>query len=490
MINLRPYQIDAINACRESLRAGHKAPIIVAPTGSGKTICASEIIRAAEAKGKSTLFLAHRFELVSQASLKLASFDIAHNIIAPEQSVRQIKVEHFRAFNRSFVDHRSKTDIGTVQTKARRLETFKKSYDNLIIDECHLSIAPSYKKVIAAYPKAILVGLTASPTRLDGKGLGLHCGGLYDDLILLCQPQKLIDDGFLVPFRFFASPAPIQDVSSVKIVNGDYDQNKIAEIMNRPTITGDAIDHYRKLAHKRPAMIFCANIKHADDTALQFKSAGYNAVSVSGNSTAQERKAAIDGLSNGSVDVVCNAMLYIEGLDCPIISCIILLAHTQSLTRFMQSCGRGGRPYKNKEDCIVLDHVGNCLRHGFPSDDREWSLDGAKKRRKNEVAPVSVMRCHVCYAMFKNGSHCPQCGAAMVAGAVRREIKQVEGTLVEITPEQRKAQQIARRLDIRKCRTYEELLAYAEQQGYQYPSAWSRKQLSIREQYKSKRAQA
>jgi hypothetical protein len=142
-----------------------------------------------------------------------------------------------------------------------------------------------------------------------------------------------------------------------------------------------------------------------------------------------------------------------------------------------------------KPCAYILDHVGNVARHGLPDDDREWSLDGAKKRRKNEVAPVSVMRCHACYAMFKPSTHCPQCGAAMVAGAVRREIKQVEGTLVEITPEQRKAAQVARRIDIRKCRTYEELLAYGEQQGYQYPAQWARKQLSIREQYKKRAAQ-
>lgn len=478
MINLRPYQVSAIEACRESFRTGHNAPIIVAPTGSGKTVCASEIIRSAGLKNKSTLFLAHRFELVSQASLKLASFDIAHNIIAPAQSVRQIKVDHFRAFGRSFVDHRSITDIGTVQTKSRRLESFKKNYDNIIIDECHLSIAPSYKKIIAAYPRAKLVGLTASPTRLDGKGLGLHCGGLYDDLIMLCQPEQLINEGFLVPFRFFTSPTPPPDVSTVKIVNGDYDQNRIAEVMNKPTITGDAIDHYRKIAHKRPAMVFCANVKHAEDTAAQFCNAGYRAVAVSGNSTPQERKAAIDGLNNGLVDVVCNAMLYIEGLDCPIISCIILLAHTQSLTRFMQSCGRGGRPYKDKGDCIVLDHVGNCFRHGFPSDDREWSLDGAKKRqKKNEATVVSIQRCPACFAIHRPATHCPQCGHAYIAGAKRREIKQVEGDLVEI----KRAATIKRKREERDCRTLEDFIELGKSRGYRFYEQWAQKRYAFRQ---------
>jgi superfamily II DNA or RNA helicase len=152
-----------------------------------------------------------------------------------------------------------------------------------------------------------------------------------------------------------------------------------------------------------------------------------------------------------------------EGFDLPAIEAAILLRPTQSLSLYLQQVGRALRVLPGKPCAYILDHVGNVLRHGLPDDEREWSLDGAKKRRKNEVAPVSVMRCHVCYAMFRSGAYCPQCGAAMIAGQQRQEIKQVEGTLVEITPEQRKAQQIAKKRDISACRTHAELTQHLKQ---------------------------
>jgi len=459
----------------------------VAPTGAGKTVIASEIIRRAQEKSKSTLFLAHRFELVSQASLKLANCGIEHNIIAPDDSVRQIKVEHFRAFGRSFVNHRSSTDVGTVQTKSRRLDSLRKNYDNLIFDECHLSISPSYKKVREAYPNAILIGLTATATRLDGKGLGAHCGGMYDDIIQVCQPRELIDEGFLVPYRFFGAEYT-PDVSKVKKKGGDYDSDQLGIIMDKPKIIGDAVDHYSKIARGRVAMAFSPTVAHAEKTAEFFRQAGYRAVALSGKSLSSERSKAIRDAGSGALDIICNCGLFIEGLDQSAISCIIWLAHTMSLTKFLQGTGRGGRPHKGKEDCIVLDHVGNCgmavngefvFKHGFPDDDREWSLEGAKRKpRKNDEQAVAIQRCPSCYAIHKPAPVCPQCGHAYVPGAKRSEIKQVEGDLVEI----KRAATIKRKKEERDCRTLEDFENLGKDRGYQFWKQWAAKRYSFRKQ--------
>lgn len=486
MLTLRPYQSQAIQSTRESIASGHRAPIIVAPTGAGKTVIASEIIRGAESKSRSTLFLAHRFELVSQASMKLAYCGIEHNIIAPPDSVRQIKVDHFKEYGRSYVNHRSATDVGTIQTKSRRLNDLRKNYDMLIFDECHLSISPSYKAVRKTYSDAILIGLTATATRLDGKGLGMHCGGLYDDIIKVCTPQQLIDEGFLVPYKFYgAEHTP--DVSGVRKKGGDYDGEQLGKIMEKPKIIGDAVDHYTRIARGRVGMQFSPTVAHAERTAEYFRQAGYRAVALSGKSLSSERNRVIKDAGRGMIDMICNCGLFVEGLDQSAISCIIWLCHTMSLTKFLQGTGRGGRPHTGKDDCIVFDHVGNCgsmvngefiVKHGFPDDDREWSLEGVKrKKRNNDEAPVSVQRCPSCYAIHRPASHCPQCGHAYIAGAKRREIKQVEGDLVEI----KRAATIKRKREERDCRTLEDFIELGKSRGYRFYEQWAQKRYAFRQ---------
>ena len=460
-MNLRPYQVNALEAVRESFRAGKRAPILVAPTGSGKTVMASSVIHGAVGKGRRVLFLAHRFELVAQAAMKLASYGIKHRVVAPPSSQRQIMVDQFKTYGRSFVDNRALVAVGTVQTQSRRLSDVVAPPDLVIFDECHLSIAPSFQKVCDEFPEARLLGLTATPTRLDGKGLGRDAGGLYDDLIVLCQPEMLLGQGFLVPCRIFGASQQL-DLSDVRTVRGDYDQQQVADLVDKPKLIGDALEHWERLAKGRPTIAFCASIKHALDVAEQFEAAGYRAAAVSGETDSAERQAAVASLGRGDLDVLCNCSLYIEGLDQPAIACVMLLTPTQSLTRYLQSIGRGLRTHPGKHDCIVLDHAGNIYRHGHPFEAREWTLDGERKGKKkaandNEPGLDRVVTCKKCFTIHLPAPECPTCGDVYPVRA--RKIDQTDGQLQELTSAQIEAMRRARRAMQGKAQSREELIA-------------------------------
>jgi len=488
-IELRPYQNNGITAVKRVLASGKRKPILVAPTGSGKTVVASAIIESAVSKGKRVLFLAHRIELISQAAMKLAQFGIEHRVIAPSDAIRRIKIQQFRELGRSYVNNGAPVAVGTVQTVSRRLAMLPP--DIIIIDECHLSIAPTYQKCVAEFPRAIVLGLTATPTRLDGRGLG----EMYDAMVKLAEPQEIADMGFLVPMRFFAA-AHLPDLSGIKRVRGDYDQRTLADAVDKPALIGDAVEHYRRLAHGRPAMAFCVSVKHAVDTAAAFVAAGYRAVAVSGETNDDERAGHITGLAAGTVDVVCNCALYIEGLDCPVIACIILLAPTQSLPRYLQSVGRGSRPAPGKRDCIVLDHAGNCRRHGFPYGSREWSLDGAvtRTREADDEPDVTVTTCPECFTVHEPAPTCPSCGY-MYPAKVRKLIQE-DGELVEITAseqmrlrleqeEAKRRESLERKREDAKADTLESLIELGKKRGYKFPKLWAEKLWAARQNRKA-----
>lgn len=479
-MQLRPYQIDGINSLRSELREGHKSVVLVAPTGSGKTVVSSEVMRSSVKKNKRVLFLAHRLQLIKQTCEKLCEFDLEHKIYAPDKDIKLIRARQFRKFNKTHITPFANIAVGTVQTVSRRLDKIE-APDLIIIDETHLAIANTYQKIIRAFPNATVLGLTATPERLDGRGLG----ELYQRIVVLASPQEIADMGFLVPFRAFSASETV-NLANIKTTMGDFDKKQLAEEMEKPRLIGNAVEHYRKLAHGRPSIAFCVSVKHAEQTAEAFRAAGYKAIAVSADSSEHEREDAIDGLATGKYEIVCNCGLYIEGMDQPCISCVILLAPTKSLSRYLQSVGRGSRPASGKNDCIILDHAGNVLRHGFPYDDREWSLDGAKKKsrsKKDDDPDINIVTCTECFAIFeKKLSHCPACGT-QVKKLIRKDIEHEDGELVEIDPNIIKLQ---RKKEEREARTLEELTQLGISRGYKYAASWARKKIQIREQYRAK----
>jgi len=221
MIKLRPYQDGAIANLRVSIGAGNKRVLLQASTGAGKTVVACEMIRLATLKGKRALFIAHRKEIITQTSGKLDAFGIEHGVIM---------AKHAR-------HNDEPVQVASIQTLTRR---DKPQADLIIIDECHLSCSASFKQIVNEYPNAVIIGLTATPVRLDNRGLG----EIYSDIVQVVPMAQLIAEGHLVKPRVFAPFVP--DMRGVKKSKGDYDAGETAKLMDRKQITADIVKHWLK----------------------------------------------------------------------------------------------------------------------------------------------------------------------------------------------------------------------------------------------------
>jgi DNA repair protein RadD len=442
-ITLRPYQIDAVSALRQSYARGSQAALLQLATATGKTINFADITRSGWLKGRRILVVVHTRELVKQASEKLSLAGVPHGIIAA-----------------GFAPSPNEpAQICSIQTAARRFARLSK-FDLFIFDEAHHCRARSWQALIAAQPKAKVLGVTATPARLDGKGLGTQCGRIFDDLI--CGPSiaELIEGGFLSPVRYFVPERRI-DFTGVRTQAGDWVASQLAERVDRGVITDDAVAKYQYLANHRPAIAFCATVAHAEHVAEAFRHAGYRAAAVDGKMPKPERDRRIAGLGNGNIEILTSCALISEGLDVLSVGAVILLRPTNSVVLHHQQIGRGMRPAPGKDHLMVADHVGNILRLGRPDIDRRWSLDGVEKTPGRE-APMRI---------------CPECGCVNSLGAtecencdhefIRRRLPlTVPGRLVE-APDRLNAILAMSYGEILRSRLSEhELRAYAESRGY------------------------
>ena len=408
MLQLRPYQQKAIDQTIGLVKSGCRKIIIRAPTGAGKTIIASRIIYGAQAKGSRVLFLAHRTELITQCSEKLSQMDVYHGIIKS-------------GFNPAAT---AKVHIASVATLVNRKYS---DPDIIIIDECHHARAASYEKIIKRYPNALLIGLTATPARTDGKGLGT----LFDTIVGVTDYTDLIEQGFLVPFVIY-EPTQI-DFTGVDTCAGDFNKKQAQERLQKSKIFGDIIENWQKKASDRSTIVFAASVENSQELVKSFQAIGVVAAHVDGTTKDDERKKIFDGFRAGKIQILCNVGVATEGTDLPIASCVVLANPTRSLVLHHQMVGRGLRIYPGKTDCIILDHVGNNHRLGWIDDEIEWTLDCNKKAvnktRKGPTAP-SIRTCPECYYSMKGASPvCERCGHKFPVKS--REIKQVAGDLRE-----------------------------------------------------------
>ena len=435
-MNLRDYQQQAIDDTRAAIRDGARAPLLVLPTGGGKTIIFSAIASAAAAKGNRVLILVHRRELIHQASSKLAWVGLDHGIIAAGIPATNAPVQ-----------------IASVQTLARRLHRINWQPGLIIIDEAHHATAGQWERILQHWPDAYRLGVTATPCRLDGRGLG----AAFDAMVLGPSVADLTFTGFLSPARIYAPPV-VADLASVRTRAGDYANDQAAAAMDRPTVTGDAITHYQRIASGQQAIAFCCNVKHAVSVCDAFKTAGIGAELLLGNTP--DREQVVANFAAHRTRILVTVDVVSEGFDVPAASCAILLRPTQSLGLYLQQVGRVLRPAPGKSAAIILDHVGNVTRHGFPDDPRDWSLAEGAVKRASTAAP-SVRTCPECYAAFNPQPQCPVCGA-QCAPIKSRVIKQLAGELQEL----RRGEIRHQRREQGKARTLSELLALAKERGY------------------------
>lgn len=450
---LREYQRQGVENLRASYRAGRRAPLFVLPTGGGKTAVFSHIAEGSRARGKRIIILVHRKELLLQASTALRRLSVEHGILAPWAAQTPAGVQ-----------------VASIQTLARRMDRVE-APDLIIIDEAHHATSASYRAVLAAFPRAHVLGVTATPCRTDGAGLR----EVFDDLILGPSIGELIGQGYLVPPTVYAPPIGI-DVSGVRRKMGDYDKKQLAERIDKPKITGSAVEHYQRHCAGQPAIAFCVSIQHAEHVAAEFRAAGVRAVRVDGGMDDQARRGAIEGLGDGTFDVVTSADLIGEGVDIPRVSAAILLRPTQSTALYLQQVGRALRPYEGKSQALVLDHVGNVMRHGLPDDDRAWSLDAAAKSGREKLEPtlVRVEQCERCFFVYEAGPEkCPACGNLQPSKV--RKIDAVDGELAKLTKEAVEAARKQKRREQGSAQTLEDLIALGRAKGYKNPKFWAEK---------------
>jgi DNA repair protein RadD len=440
-MNLYPYQLQGVSKIREAF-GRVKRVLYVLPTSGGKTVIMSHIALKTIQRNRRVLIIVHRVELLRQTGQKLAAMGIPHGYISTEHTQND----------------QWPVQIAMVATLVNRKT---EPFNLIIVDECHHTPSATYQDVISRHPDAYLLGVTATPCRLDGKGLA-DC---FDEMVQGPQIYDLIEFGSLTPPVTYA-PAVGIDLKGVRSVAGDYVRSALEEAVSKPSVTGSAVKEYTTHAPGRPCVVFCVSVAHAEQVAAEFRLQGYRAVSVDGKTDRDERERMIQGLADGTVQVLCSCDIISEGTDVPAIEVGISLRPTKSLSLYIQQMGRVLRRHEGKTRALLLDHAGNCHRHGLITMHRDWTLEeGAEKKR----TASEIRQCTKCYAVYESsGTVCPECGTTPPPKP--RELVRVAGELVPVEDAERAKEAAKRELWGRK--SFEEWTAIARKRGYK--AGWAR----------------
>ncbi len=389
-------------------------------TVTHNTVCAAHILQNIHLKGNSAIFVAHRRELIKQCSDKLDKFEVPHSIMMAGESKSMM----------------ADIQVCSIQTFHSRVTKRKTSplpdADVVILDEAHRSLSNSYLELKNHYPKAIFLGLTATPCRSDGGGLG----NFYEELIEISNPRELIDLGFLVPTRIIAPRLP--DLRGLKIKQGDYESEELGKRM--VPMIGDMVSDWETYAKDRKTVIFAVNVAHSKYIQEQFYHNGYACEHLDGETPTDRRDEILENLKSGKTQIVTNCQVLSEGWDEPTVSCVILARPTLSYGLYLQMAGRICRPSDGKKEALIIDHAGSVYKHGFPQDSGGWELteevkiDKIKNERlKKEPHPVTCAECFTVYTLKEN---CPNCGCRPTTQS--KTVMMEEGRLYEVKREAEK----------------------------------------------------
>lgn len=430
---LRPYQAELEAGIYSRWRTVRNV-LAVAPTGAGKTVLFAKVLRDTAAP---SVAIAHRQELVSQISLALARNEVRHRIIAPGTVRASIEALHMQELGRRWVDQHARCGVAGVDTLLRaKPDPWLTSVQRWIMDEAHHVLAGNkWGKAVALFPNAYGLGVTATPGRADGKGLGRHADGVFDDMVVGPSMRDLIDAGYLTDYRIFAPPSDL-DLSTVGIgTSGEFVQDQLRKAVHKSHIVGDVVKHYLRIAPGKLGVTFAVDIEAATEIANAYRAAGVAAEVVSSLTPDALRVSVLRRFRKREVTQLVNVDLFGEGFDLPAIEVVSMARPTQSYALYAQQFGRALRLLDGKQHAIVIDHVGNCLRHGLPDGRREWSLDRRERRSKSAPADVIPMTtCSQCTAAYERiHSACPYCGYK--PEPVGRSAPQmVDGDLHELDP--------------------------------------------------------
>lgn len=448
MITLRPKQVAAVTAIRQAYQSGKRAPLLTAPCGFGKTVIFSYVAHHALTRNNSTLIIAHRSELLDQIAETLDQFGVQYGFIAANRPGTKRSVM-----------------IASIQTLARRVEHMNYAPQMIIIDEAHHCTSNNtFGKTLKYFPASKLLGVTATACRLGGEPLG----DVFDCLIKGPTTAELIDDGSLAPLRIFRPGNVLIETDGLHQRGGDFVREEAVALMDRPTITGDAVLQYQKHAAGKPFVAFCVSIEHATHVAEQFRANGIDAVCIHGGLADEVRNGIVADFRAGKILGLVSVDLISEGFNVTGITCGIMLRPTASLALFRQQVGRLLRTHPGKTEAILLDHANNVDRHGSMRVEPEWSLEGKLKRASKKQQQVHIRTCPQCWQVNEGGvSVCAGCGYQWPIES--RKVEQIDGELVEwVEP---KAIPPAR-LEEWACKTLEDWQALEKKRGYK--NGWAK----------------
>jgi len=425
--SLRGYQEKIVQSIGHNFRKGTRRPIIQLPTGAGKGLIMSHIVSSALKKNKRVLTVLYGSDLLEQTRRNYLKYhNIDSGIIQGSRSIYDLP-----------------STIASISTLARRLEKGSidlSNQDILIVDEAHNTVSNSYKKLFQALsPKTLAIGWTATPYAIGNKYLPF-----WDAFIKGATYQELVDQGFLVPYKYYAPKSQI-DTSGIKTSKGDYDQKELYNRAQDKYIVGDVVDTYKRLGENRGAFLFAINREHSEMMAKAFNEAGIPSAYADGTSPPEIRNKALNDLKTGKIKVLCNVNIFSTGIDVPEASVLISVRPTQSLVLWSQQVGRVLRPAEGKKNAIFLDHSSNYTRHGMVGADHEPELEFLRPKGKGAVKKK---------AKTVQAKLCPECQAVCLAQTVtcdcgyifksKQDIAQkfVDGKLVEIQPDEFKAEAI------------------------------------------------
>lgn len=427
---LRPYQQVLFDKIRKEIMSGKKKICAVLGCGGGKSVIQGTIAKSATEKGNRVLFLVHRKELCEQIT---------------------------ETFEKCGVDFKL-CEVSMVQTITRHID--KLIEPSLIItDEAHHALSETYQRIYDYFPNAIRLGFTATPMRMNEGGLGK----VFETLVESVSTQWLIDNKFLAPYKYFS--VKLADTNGLNVKRGDFDSHEIAELMEKSFIYGETIKNYVNIANNKKTIVYCASIEASIKTAKEFNDNGITAEHLDGTTPKAKRQEVTKAFKNGDITVLCNVDLFGEGFDVPDCECVVLLRPTKSLTLFIQQSMRSMR-YKDNKQAIIIDHVGNVFEHGFPDDDRQWSLESKKKKKKNDV---NLKECPTCYyCMSSKERVCPECGHEFMT------LEQQEKQLIAIQLQELRREDILAMKPYQyytKIKTFEEMQAFQKAKKYKF--AWT-----------------
>lgn len=370
----------------------------MAPTGAGKTTIFSDLIHSAEKKGKRTIVIAHRKELINQASDRLSLYGIEHGVVMANDSRKNSLLQ---------------TQVASIATLANR------SYwdgwaDFIVIDEAHRSKAGTYMNFLQKNPQARVLGVTATPYRADNSGLG----DIFDCMVRTTTTKELIRKGVLVRPRIF-TPTSF-DLSQVKRTKTDYVDESLDGVVNTTEILGNVVESWFRYAEGRRSVVFAHNVKHSQNLARRFNDAGRKFVHLDADSDKLDknyRKDILGKLQRHEIDGITNCGLFIEGMDIPEISCVVLAGPTLSKGKYVQEAGRGLRRADGKTDCVIIDNANLMAEHGSFLDEGDFTLEKglAKKLKKGKVQKTYIS-CPDCSASNDlNALVCVECYTTLVS---------------------------------------------------------------------------